>query len=651
VKVLRVAHHAVVSPWRQRERELRELGIDVTLVSAKAWNEGGVVVRLDEEGDGFVRGAATVGRHPSVFLFDPRPIWRALGEHPELIDLHEEPNALATAEVRLLRWLRRSRAPYLMYSAQNLEKRYPIPFRWFERSALRGAAGVYVCNREAGDILRRKGLSAPAVYIPLGVDVRLFAPDERSAPGTRKVVGYVGRLENHKGVDVLLRAIARRPEWELRVTGDGSQAEALSRLAGELGIADRVRFLGHANGQALAARYRELDVIAVPSVPWPGWSEQFCRVAIEAMASGVPVVASATGAIPDVVADAGVLVEPGDPVSLESGLEAALEPAEWKRLRARGLAHSTDFSWRTVATAQADLYATAVGATEKTVAGLDPEVIIVAYGSPDLLADCLDTLGSAFSVTVVDNSSLDRAREIAEVHGARYIDAGANLGFAGGVNLGLASIAEGGVTEADVLLLNPDARIDEPAVRRMHAALHTSPRAAAVGATQTEPETGNRVRVWWPFPTPWGACVEAIGLGGLRRREDFAIGSILMLRRDALEQIGPLDERFFLYAEETDWQFRARKLGWTIEVADVAATHEGGGTGGDPTVREAHFYGSAERYVRKHYGAAGWQVYRLANVAGAAVRGVLLPGERGAAARRRRAIFARGPVASEAAWM
>jgi GT2 family glycosyltransferase len=157
--------------------------------------------------------------------------------------------------------------------------------------------------------------------------------------------------------------------------------------------------------------------------------------------------------------------------------------------------------------------------------------------------------------------------------------------------------------------------------------------------------------VWWPFPTPWGACVEAIGLGSLRRREDFAIGSILMLRRDALEQIGPLDERFFLYAEETDWQFRARKLGWTIEVADVAATHEGGGTGGDPTVREAHFYGSAERYVRKHYGAAGWQIYRLANVAGAAVRGVLLPGERGAAARRRRAIFARGPVASEAAWM
>jgi glycosyltransferase involved in cell wall biosynthesis/GT2 family glycosyltransferase len=651
VKVLRIAHHAVVSPWRQRERELRDLGIDITLVSAKAWNEGGVVVRLDSGGDAFVRGAATLGHHPSVFLFDPRPIWRALGERPDLIDLHEEPNALATAEVRLLRWLRRSRAPYLMYSAQNLEKRYPIPFRWFERSALRDAAGVYVCNREAGDILKRKGLIAPARYIPLGVDVQLFAPDERSGPAAKKVIGYVGRLEKHKGVDVLLRVIAAREEWELRVTGDGSQAQALSRLAGELGIADRVRFLGHASGEELAARYRELDVIAVPSIPWPGWSEQFCRVAIEAMASGVPVVASATGAIPDVVAEAGILVEPGDPGSLERGMEAALEPGEWKRLRALGLAHSRDFTWSKIAAEQAELYATAIGAAEQPVRRPDPQVLIVAYGSPDLLADCLDTLGPAFPVTVVDNSSLQRAREIAEAHGARYIDAGANLGFAGGVNLGLASIAEREIADADVLLLNPDARIDEPAVRRMQAALHESPRAAAVGATQTEPATGNRVRVWWPFPTPWGACVEAIGLGALRRREDFAIGSILMLRHDALDQIGPLDERFFLYAEETDWQFRARKLGWTIEVADVAATHEGGGTGGDPTVREAHFYGSAERYVRKHYGTAGWQVYRLANVAGAAVRGVLLPGERGAAARRRRAIFARGPVASEAAWM
>jgi GT2 family glycosyltransferase len=185
-------------------------------------------------------------------------------------------------------------------------------------------------------------------------------------------------------------------------------------------------------------------------------------------------------------------------------------------------------------------------------------------------------------------------------------------------------------------------------VLQMQMQLHAASHVAAIGASQTEPGTGASVRVWWPFPTPLGAWIEAVGLGGLRRRPDFAIGSVLLLRREAIDAVGYLDERFFLYAEETDWQFRARRAGWDIAVADVDATHEGGGTGGDPSVRESYFYGSAERYIRKHYGASGWQAYRVANILGAAVRGVALRGDRGAAARRRGRIFRHGPIAAEA---
>jgi glycosyltransferase involved in cell wall biosynthesis/GT2 family glycosyltransferase len=649
MKVLRLAHHAVVSAWRERERELRRLGIDVALISSKRWNEGGVDVRLQTDGDSFVQGAATIGRHPSVFLFDPMPIWRALGQRPELIDLHEEPNALVTAEVLFLRWLRRSRAPYVLYSAQNLEKRYPVPFRWIERRALRGAAAAYVCNHEAGEILARKGLTAPALYIPLGVDIQLFSPATRGVPGSKKVLGYVGRLERHKGVDTLLRALVGREEWRLQVSGDGPQRAELEKLAEVLGIAARVRFLGHAAGHVLADRYRELDVIAVPSLPWPGWSEQFCRVAVEAMASGVPVVASATGAIPDVVAGAGLLVEPGDPAALARGIDAALETERWAQLRTAGLARSASFTWARVAELQREMYSGILAEGDDSHP-TEPEVLIVAYGSPDQLDECLTTLGAGLSVTIVDNSSLGRVRELAEAHGARYIDADRNRGFAGGVNLGLAAIAARAGAGTDVLLLNPDARIDQSSVRLMCRQLRRSRRVAAIGAVQTEPGSGKAVRVWWPFPTPWGAWIEAVGFGALRRRKDFAIGSILLLRGEAIDQVGMLDERFFLYAEETDWQRRARKLGWSIEVAAVGATHEGAGTGGDPQKREAHFYGSAERYIRKHYGASGWQVYRAANIAGAALRGVVLPGARGAVARRRRDIFLRGPIATERAW-
>ncbi|MET0297092.1 MAG: glycosyltransferase [Microbacterium sp.] len=642
MRVLRVAHHAVVSAWRQRERELRRLGADVKLISATRWNEGGREIDLDPQGERFVLGASTLGTHPNAFLYDPRPFWRALRGRPDVVDLHEEPFALATAELLLLKKLRRDRAPYVLYSAQNIDKRYPVPFRWFERAALRGAAGAYVCNREAGEILVRKGLRGPARLIPLGVDTAQFSPADRSAPADAPVIGYLGRLEPYKGVSTLLRAAADRPTWRIEITGDGPQRDELVALAAELGISDRVAFLGFAQGDELADRYRRLDIVAVPSVPWPGWLEQFCRVAVEAMASGVPVVASRSGAIPDVVGDCGILVEPGDPDALRAGIDEALDA--WSDLRARGLAHAEDFTWERVAEQQLALYRE-VSPVSDSGTGRPPQVVAIAYGDPELLDGALETLGAGFGLTIVDNSSSDETRAMAERRGAHYVDPGRNLGFGAGVNVALKSLAERGLAADDVLLLNPDARIVGDQVTEMHRVLHTGARIAAVGATQTEPDSGDEVRATWPFPSPFRAWIDALGLGRLDRAKGFAIGSVLLLRSEAISAIGLFDERFFLYAEEVDWQKRATDAGWRIAVADVEATHIGAGTGGDGTRREALFFASNEEYQRKHFGAAGWQSFRLAVMLGAAVRGVLLRGERGADARRRFAIFREGPVA------
>jgi GT2 family glycosyltransferase len=128
----------------------------------------------------------------------------------------------------------------------------------------------------------------------------------------------------------------------------------------------------------------------------------------------------------------------------------------------------------------------------------------------------------------------------------------------------------------------------------------------------------------------------------------YAIGSVLLLRAEALEQVGGLDERFFLYAEETDWARRAHNLGWRHRVVpDAHAVHVGAGTSGDAKRRDLHFYASQERYYRKHFGAAGWQSVRSAGWLGATVRGMLLKGERRAQAWRRAALYARGPVRAE----
>lgn len=144
MRVLRISHSAVVGAWRERERTLARQGVDVHTLTAQRWNEGGADVPLEPQPGEAVTGVRTWGTHPALFLYDPRSLWRALGEPWDVLDLHEEPFALATAEILLLRALRRQRAPYTLYSAQNLPKRYPVPFRWCERAALRRAAGLSV---------------------------------------------------------------------------------------------------------------------------------------------------------------------------------------------------------------------------------------------------------------------------------------------------------------------------------------------------------------------------------------------------------------------------------------------------------------------------------------------------------------------------
>jgi GT2 family glycosyltransferase len=274
----------------------------------------------------------------------------------------------------------------------------------------------------------------------------------------------------------------------------------------------------------------------------------------------------------------------------------------------------------------------------------DLDVIVVAYGAPDLLDQCLASLEGAFSVTVVDNSSDTRVASISRQHGAVYIDPTRNLGFAAGVNLGVASRAGSG----DVLLLNPDATISPPGIVALSKRLHSRDDLAAVAPEQSDPVSGASARVVWPFPSPWGAWIEAIGLGMLRQAHDFLIGAVLLLRSDSLVDVGPLDEQFFLYAEEIDWQRRATDRGWSVLFCpEVTATHVGAGTGGDRRDREVHFHASHERYIRKHFGRRGWWIYRTATMLGALPRAVLLRGQRGRDAAYRFRLYRVGPCRTE----
>jgi glycosyltransferase involved in cell wall biosynthesis len=164
------------------------------------------------------------------------------------------------------------------------------------------------------------------------------AGPERS--GERKTTssftaGYLGRLEANKGVDTLLEAAADCPGVQIRVGGDGPERRSLEAIAAL--AADRVVFTGRVAHEDVGAFLSGLDVLVLPSRSMPGWKEQFGRVLVEAMSRGVIPIGSATGAIPEVIGDAGFTFPEGDALALAGILNDLQSRESLEELRRRAM--------------------------------------------------------------------------------------------------------------------------------------------------------------------------------------------------------------------------------------------------------------------------------------------------------------------------
>jgi len=278
------------------------------------------------------------------------------------------------------------------------------------------------------------------------------------------------------------------------------------------------------------------------------------------------------------------------------------------------------------------------------MAQTDPVVLVVAYGRPDLLDSALDGLGSGHLVLVIDNSRSDEVAAVAHRHAAQYLRSAGNIGFAAAVNIGLRHAEHA----RDVLLLNPDARLSWPEVLALQQAMGAVPRLAAVAPALVRPD-GTAERTSWPIPRPFTTWRGVIGRAQVRDADSvFLSGAVLLLRAEALREVGHLDERFFLYAEECDWQQRALLRGWSVrEVPTVIALHVGAATSNDPDLRAAYFHAAAERFLRKWHGPLGWQLFRVGAMV-SALRRLVVPGIRNTEVRleqvRALRLYWRGPV-------
>jgi glycosyltransferase involved in cell wall biosynthesis len=170
---------------------------------------------------------------------------------------------------------------------------------------------------------------------PLTIEERLAVRERYGLSGP--LAGCVGRLVPEKGVDVFIEALAQLPDVHGVIAGDGPERDALQRLARERGVGARLSFTGVLTAAEAERVIGALDVLALPSRTRPNWAEQFGRVIIEAMAAGVPVVASDSGSIAVVAGGDALLVPEGNATALAVSLKAALDPARAATLRAGGL--------------------------------------------------------------------------------------------------------------------------------------------------------------------------------------------------------------------------------------------------------------------------------------------------------------------------
>jgi len=348
VNVLVVGHSQIRDTNREPYRALARLGLGVSLLVPNRWRStfGTIdVERAPAAGvDLIVQRIA--GRHHSNmywYVDGVAAAATACGAHAIYVD--EDPAGFAALQAA--RVARRRGLGLVVLAVQNIFKRYPPPFATIQRFVLNTARAAVTNSADATATLCRRGYSGPFFAKPLTTDLQ--PPDRAARDAVRDryamrtpTFGFVGRLVKEKGVDVFLDALAAVPGAHGLIVGDGPERAELTARAGRLGIAERVRFTGARSPEEATNVIGALDALVLPSRTMPNWSEQFGRVLVEAMAAGTPLVASASGAIPEVLGHAGILVAEGRADDLARALVRLQDPAVAAELSARGRARAAE---------------------------------------------------------------------------------------------------------------------------------------------------------------------------------------------------------------------------------------------------------------------------------------------------------------------
>ena len=296
---------------------------------------------------------------------------RGIAQHfkefqPDIIHLEEEAwslNALQT--IRLKRkYCPNSRFIFRTSLSIPSKQRFgPLPV-WIEKQVFRETDIAFPLSANAGQILKQRGYEGAQIPFPNGVDTSLFQKQDTGNIGTTLglannfVIGYVGRLIKMKGVDTLIEAAAMLEfPYRLLIVGQGEDSLKLRDIADAQKITEKIVWIDAVPPEEVPTYINCMDTLVLPSRTTTDWVEFFGRVLIEGMACEVPVIGSDSGEIPQVIGDAGLVFQEGDPTSLAEKISQLASDQELcQDLQRRGLERVQHFTWETIAQRTYEVY-------------------------------------------------------------------------------------------------------------------------------------------------------------------------------------------------------------------------------------------------------------------------------------------------------